>query len=128
MGGAMSGGDRVANGQDTFPVDGLPIKPELMPDDESVYWDTLMDQIPHEILRRVDVHQMVSLCGYLADRDRCYKARLNDPTDKDAFSQWMRDCQAIERASRVFGLGPIDRRRMKLANVQDDGDDDEWSD
>lgn len=124
----MSGGDRVANGQDTFPVDGLPIKPESLGLDESVYWDTLIDQLPEEILRRVDAHQLLSLCEYLASRDAYYALIQKDRTDKDSFSMWMRSAQALERLSRVFGLGPIDRRRMKLANVQDDGDDDEWSD
>lgn len=128
MGGAMSGGDRVANGQDTFPVDGLPIKPEAMPMDESVYWDTLMDQIPDEILRRVDAHQLVSVCESLASRDAYYAELVKDRLDKNVFSMWMRSVQAIERLSRVFGMAPIDRRRMKLSGGTDEGSEDEWSD
>ena len=124
MGGTRSGGDRVANGCDTFPQDGLPSRPvRVMTVDE--YWTQLLDQIPNDLLRRVDVHQIRTLCECMALRDRLYKTLSDDPLDKTVFSHYMRTVQQIQRLSPVFGLGPIDRRRMKL-EPQEAEEQDEW--
>ncbi len=121
-----SGGDRVANGEDTFPRDGLPSRPASFTKAENEYWTTLLSQIPNELLRRVDVHQLRTLCECMALRDLLYLTLRNDPLDKAVFSHYIRTVQQIQRLSPVFGLGPIDRRRMKLSTpMEDDGD--EWS-
>jgi hypothetical protein len=121
-----SGGDRVANGEDTFPRDGLPSRPMGLSKAETEYWTQLLSQLPNEILRRVDVHQLKSLCECLAARDDLVKLMRDDRLDKDAFSHYMRTIQMIAKLSPVFGLGPIDRRRIKLATAQEDTED-EWS-
>lgn len=121
-----SGGDRVANGEDTFPKDGLPSRPARFSKEENEYWTSLLSQIPNELLRRVDSHQLATLCECMALRDRLHKAVTDDPLDKTVFSHYMRTVQQIQRLSPVFGLGPIDRRRMKLAPVEDESDE-EWS-
>lgn len=125
-GSARSGGDRVANGDDTFPRDGLPSRPMGLSKPETEYWTQLLSQLPNEILRRVDVHQLRSLCECLAGRDELSAAWKANRADKDIFSIYMRTIQQIGRLSPVFGLGPIDRRRMKLAVVEE-SDDEEWS-
>jgi len=40
----------------------------------------------------------------------------------------MRTVQQIQRLSPVFGLGPIDRRRMKLQKTEEHDDAEEWTD
>ncbi len=125
---SRSGGDRVANGSDTFPVDGLPAKPESFEEAESGYWDELLKQIPHELLRKVDCHQLRTLAECMAMRDRLWITLQTDLTDKTIFSHYMRTVQQIQRLSPVFGLGPIDRRRMKLSGQPEEVNEDEWSD
>lgn len=121
-----SGGDRVANGEDTFPRDGLPSRPMGLSKPETEYWTQLLSQLPNEILRRVDVHQLRSLCECLAARDDYIKLLRDNRLDKDCFSHYMRTVQQIAKLSPVFGLGPIDRRRMKVAAPQEDTEE-EWS-
>lgn len=121
---SRSGGDRVANGDDTFPHDGLPSRPVRFSKDENEYWTTLLSQIPNELLRRVDSHQLSTLCECMALRDMLYPQVKADLLDKALFSHYMRAVQQIQRLSPVFGLGPIDRRRMKLAQPQEE--ESEW--
>ena len=125
MGGARSGGDRVANGSDSFPQDGLPSRPAAFSKAENEYWTTLLDQIPNDLLRRVDSHQLRTLCECMALRDKLYQLVADDPLDKTVFSHYLRTVQQIQRLSPVFGLGPIDRRRMKL-EPQEEESHDEW--
>lgn len=121
-----SGGDRVANGQDTFPLDGLPSRPAHFDKDENEFWTLLLSQLPNELLRRVDAHQLQSLCENMAMRNKYYAELKRDPLDKTVFSHYMRCVQQIGRLSPVFGLGPIDRRRMKIDAKAADDDADEW--
>lgn len=125
---SRSGGDRVANGEDTFPRDGLPSRPRDFTKAENEYWNTLLEQIPVEILRRVDAHQLANLCESLAGRDAYYAALRADRMNKEVFNMWLKCCQQIQKASPVFGLGPLDRRRMKLAKAPDADNAEEWSD
>lgn len=125
MGGARSGGDRVANGSDSFPQDGLPSRPMCFSKQENEYWNLLLDQIPNDLLRRVDAHQLRTLCECMAIRDELYEFVKDNPLEKTVFSHYMRTVQQIQRLSPVFGLGPIDRRRMKLEQ-QETEEEDEW--
>lgn len=122
---SRSGGDRVANGSDTFPKDGLPSRPAGFSKAENEYWTTLLDQIPNDLLRRVDSHQLRTLCECMSLRDRLYSVLADDPLDKTVFSHYMRTVQQIQKLSPVFGLGPIDRRRMKLETKEEESED-EW--
>jgi hypothetical protein len=58
-------------------------------------------------------------------RDDLYMLVKDDPLDKTVFSHYLRTVQQIQRLSPVFGLGPIDRRRMKL-EPQEEESEDEW--
>ena len=120
------GGDRVANGEDTFPKDGLPSRPSHFGTEENGFWTLLLSQLPNDLLRRVDAHQLQSLCENMAMRDRYYEELKRDPLDKTVFSHYMRCVQQIGRLSPVFGLGPIDRRRMKIATAPELDDVDNW--
>lgn len=123
---SRSGGDRVANGDDTFPKDGLPSRPSHFGKEENEFWTLLLGQLPNDLLRRVDAHQLQSLCENMAMRDKYYRELKNDPLDKTVFSHYMRCVQQIGRLSPVFGLGPIDRRRMKIAAPAEVDDVDNW--
>lgn len=123
---SRSGGDRVANGEDTFPKDGLPSRPAHFDREHNEIWTMLMSQIPNDLLRRVDAIQLQSLCESIVSRNKYYKLVGDDPLDKTAFSHWMRCTQQIQRLSPVFGLGPLDRRRMKLATTEEESEE-EWS-
>lgn len=120
---SRSGGDRVANGTDTFPKDGLPSRPMAFTEAENEYWTLLLSQIPNELLRRVDAHQLRTLCECMALRDRLYVSVKRDPHDKLAFSHYIRTVQQIQKLSPVFGLGPLDRRRMKIETQQEEEED-----
>ena len=122
---SRSGGDRVANGQDTFPKDGLPSRPASFTQAENEYWTLLLSQIPNDLLRRVDCHQLRTLCECMALRDRLYKLVSDDPLDKTVFSHYLRTVQNIAKLSPVFGLGPIDRRRMKIEE-QEQEEEEDW--
>lgn len=120
------GGDRVANGEDSFPKDGLPSRPSHFTPKENEFWTMLLSQLPNDLLRRVDAHQLQSLCESMAQRDNYYALLRERPLDKTVFSHWMRCVQQIARLSPVFGLGPIDRRRMKVVTAEAIDDIDEW--
>lgn len=123
---SRSGGDRVANGEDSFPRDGLPSRPSDFGEEHNKIWTQLMSQIPNELLRRVDAVQLQSLCENIVERNAYYKLLQKDRLDKTIFSHWMRCTQQIARLSPVFGLGPLDRRRMKLSGTQESDDADDW--
>jgi len=121
---SRSGGDRVANGEDTFPRDGLPSRPSHFDKEHNEVWTRSLSQIPNELLRRVDAEQLQSLVESIVSRNTYYQALLKNRADKETFSLWMRSMQNIQKLSPVFGLGPLDRRRMKLSTQQED--ESEW--
>lgn len=59
----------------------------------------------------------------MAMRDAIYPDLKADLLDKTLFSHYMRTVQQIQKLSPVFGLGPIDRRRMKIETEQEDEED-----
>lgn len=125
MGGSHSGGDRVANGIDTFPRDGLPSRPSCFDRGENEYWTLLMRQIPNELLRRVDAHQLRTLCECLALRDKLLPV-LKEAATIPNLSSYLRVVQQIQRLSPLFGLAPLDRRRMKIGAVEESDAASDW--
>lgn len=119
-----SGGDRVANGDDTFPRDGLPSRPMGLTKDQSQIWTDLMSQLPNELLRRIDTVNMKSLVITIWSRDKLAEAVTNDPSDLKVFTKFLAASQAIIRLSSMYGMSPIDRRRMKIAQQQEE--ESEW--
>lgn len=120
-----SGGDRVANGQDSFPQDGLPSRPMDLAKDEMEVWSQLIDQIPNDLLRRVDAHNLKTICELICLKDRLGKSMKSDPEDMRYVAKYLSACQQINRLSGQYGLSPIDRRRMKL-EPQEAEEQDEW--
>lgn len=126
MGGTLSGGDRVANGQDFYPQDGLPSRPNTFSKAENEYWTLLMSQIPNDLLRRVDSHQLRTLCELLVLRDTLIPVVHKNPIHSALMSHYLRVVQQIQRLSPLFGLAPLDRRRMKMDAPADVDSADAW--
>lgn len=122
-----SGGDRVANGADTFPKDGQPSRPMDLTKEQTAYWSELVNQIPTEMLRRVDTHKLKNVCVLLATRDRLVK-ELETDTDLKCVSKLVLVINAIKGHSALFGMSPLDRRRIKLEPQEEEDDAEEWSD
>jgi phage terminase small subunit len=124
---SRSGGDRVANGIDAFPKDGLPSRPMDLTKEQNEIWTTLMSQIPNELLRRVDVHNLKTMVQLIAKRDELGKQMFSD-SDLRIVSKYLNIAQAITRLSSQYGLSPIDRRRMKLEQPEEEDDIADWED
>jgi len=84
-----------------------------------------MNQIPNDLLRRVDSHNLKTVCELIALKDRLGLSMKNDPEDMRIVAKYLSTCQQINRLSSQYGLSPIDRRRMKL-DAKDEESDDEW--
>ena len=121
----MRGGNRVA-GDDGFPIDGIPQRPGTFTDAETAYWVQLIDQLPSGLLRRIDSHQLRTLCECLSLRDQLSREVNANPLDKAAFSHYLRTVQQIQRLSSVFGLAPLDRQRMRLPSTEEHAEGEEW--
>jgi hypothetical protein len=125
---SRSGGDRVANGHDSFPRDGLPSRPTGMSKAENETWTMVMNQLPNELLRRVDCHNLRTLCECIVMRDKLISLLRDDPVDRGIMNNYIKVGQQISRLSAQYGLSPIDRRRMKIEASDDLSSIDEWSD
>lgn len=119
-----SGGDHTSRGTDAFPVDGLPSKPSDMSQAEGVIWDALLDQLPDELLRGVDVYMLEVLCRCINDA-RLLRQQFEVTADP-AIMRLVRSTEAqINKLSALYGLSPADRGRIKFEpEVHDDAT--EW--
>jgi phage terminase small subunit len=120
------GGNRVSNGQDTFPRDGLPSRPMTLTDAETKVWTSLMSQIPNELLRRIDAVQLTTLCELIVEKDELGKLMKEQRGNLPLVRTYINTAQQINRSSAMFGLSPIDRRRMKLEQVDEQDDIADW--
>jgi hypothetical protein len=96
--------------------------------DQSQIWSDLMSQLPNEILRRIDSHNLKTMVILLWTRDQLAKVITNNSQDLRSIAKLVSVSQQINRLSGQYGLSPIDRRRMKLAQVDNSDDADDWSD
>ncbi len=120
---SRSGGSR-AIGVDKTPEDGGPIRPD-MPKDVGKKYDELVSQIPSAILRKCDVHELLTIARLLVQSDRLAAALEADPLDHKTARVFQGIVDRIHRLSASFGLTPADRKKLSLeveeeANVIDD--------
>ena len=119
-----SGGDRVSQtGCDRSRTDGPPIAPDDMPDDVAGKWRRLMDELPLEVLRRIDGHELGLLAQTLALADRLAKQMVDDPSDHKAARLFLNALDRVHRLSASFGLNPGDRKRLDLVQPHDESED-----
>jgi len=112
-GSSRSGGNRTSS-DDNFPIDGLPAKPANWGRDEGAVWAQLLRQIPAELLRRVDAFQLKILCELVVRETHLAAACRVDPLSTAMTRSHLQTAQQIGRLSAMFGLSPIDRRRIRL--------------
>lgn len=120
-----SGGDRKTQSGDMFPRDGLPKPPKGMTKDERETWKQLLGQLPAEMLRGVDCHQLATLAECIVAKRRLKRAIDKDPLDLHLHRAWLQTAQHLDKLSRLFGLTPKDRQSIKFEKVVHD-DATEW--
>lgn len=120
-----SGGDRFLENVDPTKHDGGPVKPR-MTKSIGLIWDELIEQIPSDCLRRIDVHELKILCELLYIKDKVAAAVIIDPTDAALHRLLMSTIDRIHKLSAAYGLNPNDRRRLKQDDVQNVDAVDEW--
>ena len=114
-----SGGDRNGDGCDRTKPDGGPKKPALS---ESVgaKWDDLVSQMPSGTLRRIDGHELKILSELLVMADCLTQTIQQDPSDHKSSRVFLNVVGQIHRLSASFGLNPSDRKRLGLAQEQEE--------
>ncbi len=122
-----SGGDRRSTRPDSFPQDGLPQKPAKMPRDQAKIWKNLIEHLPGEILRKVDVHCLTILCVLIVRERHLAGLCREDPSNLAANRAHIAVAQAIGKLSVKFGLSPLHRRAIKMAPKQTKGEAEAWA-
>lgn len=122
---SRSGGNRTAS-DDNFPFDGVPSRPSPWGKEENEVWTTLLAQIPPELLRRSDAYQLKILCELIVRERKLAEQCRMDALDHKANRSHLQVSQHICRLSTMFGLSPIDRRRIRLQPQKPQDDADEW--
>lgn len=115
-----SGGDHVTSGTDPFPVDGLPECPPDLIEKERVVWNALLDKLPAELLRGVDVYMLGTLARCICDARKCHE--LWRTTSDPKYLKLVRTTEnQLNKLSALYGLTPGDRTKLKFApTVEDD--------
>ncbi len=72
-------------------------------------WKELLDQIPLQVLRRVDVHELRILSELRALSDALSATVATDPADHKAARLPLPTAQQIHRLNACFGLTSADR-------------------
>jgi phage terminase small subunit len=120
------GGNRTAS-DDNFPIDGLPSRPSDWGKAENEVWTKLMAQIPHELLRTADSYQLAILCDLIVRERKLAKLVRDDVADLPTNRAHLQVSQQISRLSAMFGLSPIDRRRIRLNPQSPTDEAEEWA-
>lgn len=121
---SRSGGDRSI-GQDMTEDDGGPIRPQL-PTGVAEKYDEILSQLPHNVLRKVDVHSLSNLARLLHLSDLYAKITLDDPMDHKTGRLYLNTLDRIHRMSASFGLTPADRKRLAFAPPEPENPMDQW--
>jgi hypothetical protein len=109
---SRSGGNRTI-GQDKTPEDGGPVRP-TMPKDVGKKYDELLSQIQSSILRKCDVHELLTIARLLVQGDRLAAALEAEPLDHKTARVYQGVVDRVHRLSAAFGLSPADRKRLCL--------------
>jgi hypothetical protein len=123
---SRSGGNRTTS-DDNFPQDGLPSRPNDFTPELNQVWNSLLEQIPHELLRRVDGYQLGILCEFIIRERKLAAACRDDLTDDKLLRAHLQAAQHVAKLSAMYGLSPIDRRRIRLLPTKVEDEIDEWA-
>lgn len=116
-------GTSRSGGRNTFSVDktapdGGPVRPD-MPKEVGVKWDEVISQLPSAILRKCDVHELLTLARLLAHADKVAAAMDADPADHKTARIFLNIADRIHKLSASFGLTPADRKRLSLETEEE---------
>lgn len=126
---SRSGGNRTSS-DDNFPQTGLPEMPKEFRrrgSEEGKIWKRLMGEIPAELLRKIDAYQIRVLCSLIAREATLATQCQMDPADLQMNRAHLAVVSQIARLSAMFGLSPIDRRRIRMRPPEVQSDADEWA-
>lgn len=113
-------------GQDATVPDGPPDLPVGISTAARAKWFELMDQIPQDILRQVDQHQLRMLAELLALADRYQAQVAGDPMDHKTARLLLQIAQQVSRLSAAYGLAPSDRKRLNIKAPTEPDEFQEW--
>jgi hypothetical protein len=126
MPGTSRSGRRPVFGGDCLPSDGRPELPAGSSPAFSAKWKALLEQLPPGVLRRVDGHLLRVLVALLVQSEELESSIEAEPNDLKLRRCFHQTVQQIARLSPMFGLSPLDRRRMKLEADTPGDDAEEW--
>lgn len=112
VGTSRSGGRNTFSTDKTL-ADGGPVRPD-MPKDVGIKYDEVVSQLPALILRRCDVHELLTLARLLAQADLVAAEMNSNPLDHKTARIFLNIADRIHKLSASFGLTPADRKRLSL--------------
>jgi|LakMenEpi03Aug12_release.lakeMendotaPanAssembly.Ray.scaffolds.fasta_scaffold707504_1 hypothetical protein len=115
-------------GQDATAPDGPPDVPVGISTAGRAKWFALMDEIPQDILRQVDQHQLRMLSELLALADRYQATVAADPADHKTARLLLQVAQQVSRLSAAYGLAPSDRKRLNIKAPTEPDEFQQWLD
>lgn len=90
-----------------------------MPKDVGQKYDEVISQLPAAILRKCDVHELLTLARLLAQADKVAAAMSADPLDHKTGRAFLNIADRIHKLSASFGLTPADRKRLSLETEEE---------
>lgn len=118
MPGTSRSGRNGALATDKTQPDGGPVRPD-MPKDVGQKYDEVISQLPAAILRKCDVHELLTLARLLAQADKVAAAMSADPLDHKTGRAFLNIADRIHKLSASFGLTPADRKRLSLETEEE---------
>ena len=118
MAGTSRSGRNGSLATDKTAPDGGPVRPD-MPKDVGQKYDEVVSQLPAAILRRCDVHELLTLARLLAQSDKVADAMASDPLDHKTGRAFLNIVDRIHKLSAAFGLTPADRKRLSLETEEE---------
>ena len=100
----------------------LPEKPTGLTADLSNCWDSILEQLPHEVLAPIDVHELKFLVTLICHADHLAKNIEADPSDASSRRLYLQTFKEVHRLSAVFGLNPADRSRLGIEPPNEEPD------
>jgi len=117
-----SGGGRLRGDHDPTEHDGGPVKP-AMSERESEAWDELLEMLPSEALRKIDVFIVREAVDYTLMLAKIRQDLHDNPADKDLRCAKTQYTEKLLKLSGLLGMSPADRKRIQIAQPKEKEDD-----
>ncbi len=113
---------KLPNGSQTEQASQLPTKPGGLSATLSECWDLILEQLPHDVLQPIDVHELKFLVTLICHSEQLAANIEADPTDAASRRLYLQTFKEVHRLSAVFGLNPADRSRLGIAKADTEPD------